>query len=78
MIDLEGLACAPPEITADLPAGGRRLLQAARGYRWTLKGGAVTFEDGIPTGALPGVLLRGAQAGPAPLAGPATRAGSEA
>jgi N-acyl-D-aspartate/D-glutamate deacylase len=78
VIDLEGLACAPPEITADLPAGGRRLLQAARGYRWTLKGGAVTFEDGIPTGALPGVLLRGAQAGPAPLAGPATRAGSEA
>ena len=34
-----GSECAPPEITADLPAGGRRLLQAATGYRWTLKRG---------------------------------------
>jgi N-acyl-D-aspartate/D-glutamate deacylase len=64
VIDLPGLECAPPNITADLPAGGRRLLQAARGYRWTVKRGAVTFEDGVPTGELPGQLVRGAQAGP--------------
>jgi len=64
VIDLDGLECAPPEIVADLPAGGRRLLQAATGYRWTVKRGAVTFEDGVHTGELPGVLVRGAQAGP--------------
>ena len=64
VIDLDVLACAPPEITADLPAGGRRLLQAARGYRWTVKRGAVTFEDGVPTGALPGRLVRGSQRHP--------------
>jgi N-acyl-D-aspartate/D-glutamate deacylase len=64
VIDLAGLECAPPEITADLPAGGRRLLQAARGYRWTVKRGAVTFEDGEPTGELPGRLLRGSQLAP--------------
>jgi N-acyl-D-amino-acid deacylase len=64
VIDLDRLECAPPEVVADLPAGGRRLLQAARGYRWTLKRGAVTFEDGVHTGELPGELLRGTQPAP--------------
>jgi N-acyl-D-aspartate/D-glutamate deacylase len=64
VIDYEGLACAPPEIVTDLPAGGRRLLQEARGYRATIKRGAVTFENGVATGELPGVLLRGNQPGP--------------
>jgi N-acyl-D-aspartate/D-glutamate deacylase len=66
VIDLEGLACGLPEIVADLPAGGRRLLQEARGYRWTVKRGAVTFEEGVPTGELPGRLVRGAQPAPVP------------
>jgi N-acyl-D-amino-acid deacylase len=64
VIDLAALGCAPPEITADLPAGGRRLLQAGRGYRWTVKRGAVTFENGLPTAELPGQLLRGSQPAP--------------
>ena len=65
VIDLEALECVtPPEIVADLPAGGRRLLQAARGYRWTVKRGAVTFDDGTPTGELPGQLVRGAEPAP--------------
>jgi N-acyl-D-amino-acid deacylase len=51
--------CAPPRIVADLPAGGRRLVQDAHGYRFTIKSGAVTFEDGEHTGELPGELLRG-------------------
>jgi N-acyl-D-aspartate/D-glutamate deacylase len=59
VIDLDALGCAAPRIAADLPAGGRRLLQSAYGYRWTVKRGAVTFEDGSPTGELPGRLLRG-------------------
>jgi N-acyl-D-aspartate/D-glutamate deacylase len=61
IIDFEGLACASPRIVTDLPAGGRRLLQSAIGYRYTIKRGSVTFEDGVATEQLPGKLLRGAQ-----------------
>jgi N-acyl-D-amino-acid deacylase len=61
VIDLDKLECAPPEIATDLPAGGRRLLQDAMGYKWTIKRGSVTFEDGIATGELPGRLVRGTQ-----------------
>jgi N-acyl-D-aspartate/D-glutamate deacylase len=60
VIDLDALGCAAPRIVTDLPAGGRRLLQSAHGYRWTVKRGTVTFEDGSHTGELPGRLLRGA------------------
>ena len=62
VIDYQNLECESPEIVTDLPAGGRRFLQGAKGYRYTLKRGAVTFEDGTATGELPGRLLRGAQA----------------
>jgi N-acyl-D-aspartate/D-glutamate deacylase len=61
VIDLDALECLAPRIATDLPAGGRRLLQAATGYRWTVKRGTVTFEDGAHPGELPGRLLRGAQ-----------------
>jgi N-acyl-D-aspartate/D-glutamate deacylase len=59
VIDLDTLACHPPTIVHDLPAGGRRLMQTAAGYRATIKSGAVTFVDGEHTGELPGELLRG-------------------
>jgi N-acyl-D-amino-acid deacylase len=61
LIDYEGLTLSPPYVTADLPAGGRRLLQRATGYAMTIKKGTVTFEDGEPTGELPGRLVRGAR-----------------
>jgi N-acyl-D-amino-acid deacylase len=61
VIDVENLACASPRIVTDLPAGGRRLLQSATGYRCTVKRGSVTFEDGVATGDLPGKLIRGGQ-----------------
>ena len=61
LIDYEGLALQRPYVAADLPAGGRRLLQRAVGYRATIKKGAVTFEDGEPTGEQPGRLVRGAR-----------------
>ncbi|MEI9987166.1 MAG: hypothetical protein WDN69_30870 [Aliidongia sp.] len=38
----------------DLPAGGKRLLQKARGYRHTIVSGIETYRDGEATGALPG------------------------
>jgi len=64
VIDFAALGCSPPRISHDLPAGGRRLVQDATGYRWTIKSGVPTFDDGIPTGALPGGLLRGPRAAP--------------
>ena len=48
------------KMVADLPAGGKRLLQTATGYRATIVSGVVTFENGAATGALPGRLLRSA------------------
>jgi N-acyl-D-aspartate/D-glutamate deacylase len=59
LIDYEGLSLGAPYVTADLPAGGRRLLQKASGYAMTIKKGAVTFENGESTGAFPGRLVRG-------------------
>ncbi len=47
-----------PRMVHDLPAGGRRMLQKAHGYRHTVKRGVVTYTDGVATGALPGRLLR--------------------
>nr|WP_254127187.1 amidohydrolase family protein [Aquihabitans sp. G128] len=61
VIDFEGLRLDPPRVHADLPAGGRRLLQQAQGYLATVKSGAVTFQDGVATGEHPGRLLRGAR-----------------
>jgi N-acyl-D-aspartate/D-glutamate deacylase len=65
VIDFDALTLAPPQMVFDLPAGGRRLVQKASGYRVTVKSGMVTFENGEPTGALPGRLVRGPQAAPA-------------
>jgi N-acyl-D-aspartate/D-glutamate deacylase len=65
VIDTDRLSLEPPEFVFDLPAGGRRLVQKAHGYRYTVKAGQVTFEDGVATAALPGKLIRGPQEGPA-------------
>ncbi len=61
LIDFDALDAHPPTLVYDLPAGGRRLMQTASGYRTTIKRGTVTFEDGVHTGELPGQLVRGAQ-----------------
>jgi N-acyl-D-aspartate/D-glutamate deacylase len=58
VIDYDGLRLSPPEVVADLPAGGTRIVQRAQGYVATVKRGIVTYRDGRPTGALPGVLVR--------------------
>jgi len=59
VIDFDRLRCAAPFMAYDLPAGGKRLLQGARGYRATVVAGTITYRDGEPTGALPGRLVRG-------------------
>lgn len=61
IIDLDRLAIDVPLMAFDLPAGGKRLLQHARGYSATIVSGVVTFRDGEATGELPGKLVRGQQ-----------------
>ncbi|MDP3298835.1 MAG: amidohydrolase family protein, partial [Phenylobacterium sp.] len=68
IIDYDHLTLEAPGVAYDLPAGGRRLIQRARGYVATLVAGEVTQRNGEPTGALPGRLLRGAQGAPVALA----------
>ena len=65
VIDFARLRLAKPYIAFDLPAGGKRLLQRATGYAWTIKSGVVTFRDGVATGARPGRLVRGPRPAPA-------------
>lgn len=64
LIDLDGLRLHVPEVVADLPAGGRRIVQRADGYLATVKSGAVTYRDGEATGEHPGRLLRGSRPAP--------------
>jgi N-acyl-D-amino-acid deacylase len=52
-------------IAYDLPAGGRRLDQTADGYVATIVTGEVIAENGVPTDARPGKLVRGRQPLPA-------------
>lgn len=60
IIDYDALQIRRPEVVFDLPAGGRRLVQKAEGYVATLVSGVPVFENGEPTGALPGKLVRAA------------------
>jgi N-acyl-D-aspartate/D-glutamate deacylase len=64
VIDFDRLRVHQPELAYDLPAGGRRLLQRADGYRHTIVAGIETYAEGEATGALPGRLIRGAQKAP--------------
>ena len=56
--DLDNLKLLPSEVLEDQPGHEWRRVQKAEGYRWTMVNGEVTFEDGQPTGALSGKLLR--------------------
>ena len=64
VIDFAGLHLQAPHFVNDLPAQGRRLVQAASGYRATVVNGVPVAVDGQPTGDLPGGLIRGPQAAP--------------
>jgi len=58
VIDFDRLQLHEPRSVADLPAGGRRILQDATGYVATIVKGVVTRRDGVDTGARPGRLVR--------------------
>jgi N-acyl-D-amino-acid deacylase len=59
VIDYDALRLKPPRVLHDLPAGGRRLIQRAQGYRHTFVSGVETLRDDEFTGELPGRLVRG-------------------
>ncbi|MEP2551657.1 MAG: amidohydrolase family protein, partial [Marinomonas sp.] len=61
VIDMDRLQLHLPQIVRDLPAGGRRLTQAATGYDATIVSGEIIRRGDKSTGALPGKLVRGAQ-----------------
>jgi len=61
VIDYQGLQLEQPKMAYDLPAGGKRLIQEALGYRATVCAGEITFRNGAHTGVMPGRLLRGSQ-----------------
>ncbi|HTX05986.1 MAG TPA: hypothetical protein VMD06_09175, partial [Steroidobacteraceae bacterium] len=61
LIDIERIAVGRPQMVRDLPNGGARIGQLDSGYVATLVAGEVTYREGVPTGALPGRLIRGAQ-----------------
>ena len=58
--DLEqlGYLYDEPVYYNDFPGGERRMVQKAKGLRYTLVNGTVTFEENDCSGALPGQLLR--------------------
>ena len=48
---IDRLALRPPEVAYDLPTGGRRLLQRARGYRHTFVAGTEVLRVKLPLDA---------------------------
>lgn len=64
VVDHDRLRLHKPVVRYDLPAGGRRLDQTADGYVATIVSGEVIAENGIPTTARPGALVRGRQPAP--------------
>ena len=61
VIDFDRLEMDSPSMAYDLPAGGKRLVQGAKGYIATFKSGTLIRENDKSTGAHPGKLLRGPQ-----------------
>lgn len=63
IIDLDRLAVTLPEVVYDLPGKvkAKRLMQKAIGYVHTIVSGVVVSSEGVPTGKLPGKVIRGAQ-----------------
>ena len=59
VIDFDHLELRAIKMVHDLPAGGRRLLQKAEGYDYTIVSGEITRRNGEDTGARPGRLVRG-------------------
>ncbi|GLR66989.1 amidohydrolase [Acidocella aquatica] len=64
VIDYDRLRLEGPKVVRDLPAGGKRIAQATRGYVATMVSGQIIRRNDADTTALPGRLIRGAQSAP--------------
>lgn len=58
VFDLATLDVLPPEYVNDMPLNAGRWVQGVKGYDMTICSGVVTFEQGQPTGALPGCVAK--------------------
>jgi N-acyl-D-aspartate/D-glutamate deacylase len=58
LIDPAALALPKPALLRDLPAGGKRFLQTARGYLGTWVAGQAVQRNGVVSAARPGRLVR--------------------
>jgi len=65
VLDTDALHLHRPVVAYDLPGGRRRLDQKADGYVMTMVSGRIIAENGQPTDARPGKLVRGRQPAPA-------------
>ncbi|HJW42610.1 MAG TPA: amidohydrolase family protein [Rhizomicrobium sp.] len=61
VIDYDALRLHKPYLVRDMPGNGQRLIQRADGYAATIVSGVPVYLEGIPTGMLPGKLVRGPQ-----------------
>jgi N-acyl-D-aspartate/D-glutamate deacylase len=59
LFDPDALAVTPIRFARDFPAGVARLVFGSQGYDTTIVAGEPLIERGEPTGALPGVAIRG-------------------
>jgi N-acyl-D-aspartate/D-glutamate deacylase len=59
VFDLDRLGLGTLKVHHDLPAGGSRILQPAKGYLHTFVNGVQTRENDEDTGARPGTVIRG-------------------
>lgn len=62
ILDVDNLRLKTPHIVDDLPGGGSRFVQNADGIVATFVAGEMIFENGQPTGALPGKLVKSSSA----------------
>jgi N-acyl-D-aspartate/D-glutamate deacylase len=58
IIDYDELALKAPQMIQDLPAGGQRLLQSAKGFCSTLVAGTEVIRNDEITDERPGRLVR--------------------
>ena len=58
LLDRSRLAVGPARLLRDFPAGAARMVWEQRGYVATIVNGQVVIDDGAPTGATPGDVLR--------------------
>ncbi|MSX88172.1 MAG: amidohydrolase family protein, partial [Actinobacteria bacterium] len=58
LLDRSKLAVGPARLLRDFPTGAARMVWEQRGYVATIVNGEVIIDDGKPTGATPGEVLR--------------------